>query len=54
VKGQLLYESSQYGKELEFRWDGRDNRGKKATSGIYIMRAIGTKTSLNRKLIIVY
>lgn len=54
VKGQLLYESSQYGKELEFRWDGRDNRGKKATSGIYIMRAIGTKTTLNRKLIIVY
>jgi agmatine/peptidylarginine deiminase len=54
VKGQLLFERTQAGRELEFRWDGRDNSGKKATSGIYFLRATGTSGSLNRKLIIVY
>ena len=54
VLGQTVWSSTKVYSNSEvnnFVWDGINNRGKKVSSGLYIVKAVGKKKTLTDKFI---
>ena len=52
-KVQSLVNTRQFAGNYEIRWNGRDQKGQKATSGIYFYRLNAGTTVLTRKMILI-